>query len=80
VEGLTLFKTKKKKNTVVRGGAGNSKAPALTTTDRTRGVPLGTRAHKEGAVEMIGEWSSQPGRKQQKNNKRKHRARKKKKT
>jgi hypothetical protein len=38
-------------------------------------VPLGTSTHKEGVVEMVGEWSPQPG---EKTNKKKHRARKKK--
>jgi hypothetical protein len=47
-----------KKETVVRGGAGNVKAPAPTTTERKRGefvrVPLGTSAHKAGGSDNNG--------------------------
>jgi hypothetical protein len=48
---------------VVRGGAGNVKTPAPAITDRKREdfirVPLGTSAHKKGAI--VGEWLPQPG-------------------
>jgi hypothetical protein len=56
----------KRKKKAVRGGAGNVKVPATTTTDRKRGefirVPLGTNAQKEGAVAMVEEWLPQPGK------------------
>jgi hypothetical protein len=68
VEWSTPSKTEKM---AVRGGVRNVKAPASTTTERKKGefirVSLGTSAHKEGAVAMIGEWSPQPGKKQQTN-------------
>jgi hypothetical protein len=63
VEGSTPFKTEKM---AVRGGVRNVKALAPITTERKKGVfirvPLGTSAHKEGEVAMIGEWSSEPGK------------------
>jgi hypothetical protein len=68
IEDWTLWRgrppPKRKKKKAVRGGAGNVKAPAPTTTDRKRGdfikVPLLTSAHKKGAVAMVGGWSPQP--------------------
>jgi hypothetical protein len=65
VEGSTASKTKKKK-TAVRARAGDVEAPVPNDTERKKKtafnkltgpyqVPLGTSAHKEGVVVVVGE-------------------------
>jgi hypothetical protein len=59
---------KQKKNIAQKGEAGNVEAPPpplLREFTSLCRVSLGTSAHKEGAVAVVGEWSPQPEKKEQ---------------